>query len=678
MSSEAPQAIIDSSDDDEDLKLALALSLRDSGPGAQTGPMKLQSGQLIPYNQELVALDSDEDDDNLDLPRRFSETRVAAPLDEPEPPSLPGSGQSMFTRPHNGTLDNGVSPKKSPNNSDHVKADLASTKMEEKPRLPTTPTKSGIFGMNRAAMEAERLARVNKRKAPISPPLLQRDRKRKNNGNRELFPGERYRTGSDLLLSGELVSPKSPIDLESNERAPPPNVTKDNHQSNPESIQRPKDVREQEQPGPKRALLPAADPDFAILSSNSRVTNGGEVDTTMNSARDRTRPQPEPSPDLVVLPSKPKPYITPKLTGITFPNGTVLKTWAFPHERSDDIKIEEVLQRSTLKLAVISSFQWDMEWLYSKVGSTKLILVMQAKGEAQKAQFREETKDVPFLRLCFPPMDPMVNCMHSKLMLLSHPDYLRVAVPTANITPYDWGETRPAAVLENSVFIIDLPRLPEGKRVKLEEMTSFAKELIYFAEAMSLHKEAIQSLHAFDFSATKGFAFVHSIGGTHTGQAWRRTGYCGLGKAVKELGLATDLELDIDYIASSIGSINREFLATLYLAAQGDDGMREYISRHGNKLRGQQPPASLTPELLSSLYERVRLFFPSEDTVAKSRGGKNCAGVICFQEKWWDSARFPRKVLRDCKSQRKGLLMHNKVCRPRFPKLPHRQAKQVH
>lgn len=37
-------------------------------------------------------------------------------------------------------------------------------------------------------------------------------------------------------------------------------------------------------------------------------------------------------------------------------------------------------------------------------------------------------------------MEGQVNCMHSKLMLLFHSDYLRIAVPTANLTAVDWGE----------------------------------------------------------------------------------------------------------------------------------------------------------------------------------------------------------------------------------------------
>lgn len=30
--------------------------------------------------------------------------------------------------------------------------------------------------------------------------------------------------------------------------------------------------------------------------------------------------------------------------------------------------------------------------------------------------------------------------MHSKLMILFHPQYVRLVVPTANLVPYDWGE----------------------------------------------------------------------------------------------------------------------------------------------------------------------------------------------------------------------------------------------
>ena len=130
--------------------------------------------------------------------------------------------------------------------------------------------------------------------------------------------------------------------------------------------------------------------------------------------------------------------------GPAFLVGTVKKTWAFGHERKgDDIKLEEVLQKSDLNLAVLSSFQWDIDWLLAKINtrSTQITLVMQAKDKATQQQYRRETAAMSNLRLCFPSMEGQVNCMHSKLMLLSHHSYLRVAVPTANLVSYDWGET---------------------------------------------------------------------------------------------------------------------------------------------------------------------------------------------------------------------------------------------
>ena len=130
--------------------------------------------------------------------------------------------------------------------------------------------------------------------------------------------------------------------------------------------------------------------------------------------------------------------------GPKFLIGTVKKTWAFGHERKgDDIKLEELLQKDDLNMAVLSSFQWDIDWLLAKINtrSTHITLVMQAKDQATQQQYRRETIAMPNLRLCFPSMEGQISCMHSKLMLLSHPSHLRVVVPTANLVSYDWGET---------------------------------------------------------------------------------------------------------------------------------------------------------------------------------------------------------------------------------------------
>lgn len=73
-------------------------------------------------------------------------------------------------------------------------------------------------------------------------------------------------------------------------------------------------------------------------------------------------------------------------TNLPFPTGVVKKTWASGYARTgDDIKIEEVLQKDKLEMAVLSSFQWDEDWLLSKIDirKTKMLLIAFASGVAQ-------------------------------------------------------------------------------------------------------------------------------------------------------------------------------------------------------------------------------------------------------------------------------------------------------
>lgn len=71
---------------------------------------------------------------------------------------------------------------------------------------------------------------------------------------------------------------------------------------------------------------------------------------------------------------------------LPFPKGVVKKTWCRGFPRTgDDITIEEVLQKDQLELAVLSSFQWDDDWLLSKVSlaKTKLVLIAFAADDIQ-------------------------------------------------------------------------------------------------------------------------------------------------------------------------------------------------------------------------------------------------------------------------------------------------------
>jgi hypothetical protein len=342
---------------------------------------------------------------------------------------------------------------------------------------------------------------------------------------------------------------------------------------------------------------------------------------------------------------------------VQYPRGVVKKTWAFGHERTgNDIKLEEVLESQTLRTAVLSAFQWDIEWLFRKIkiDQTKCIFVMQAKEQSMKDQMLEETKDMrKFLRLCFPSMAGLINCMHSKLMLLFHPDKLRVAIPTANLLDFDWGEN---GVMENSVWLIDLPRLP-SKATTVDDLTNFGKELMYFIQKQGLPEDAIEGILNFDFSATKDIAFVHTVGGMLYDEEAGRTGLPGLAQAVRQTNQTTT-DLEIDFAASSMGSLKDEFLRNVHAAASGRN-MLERAEASTAQAKSSFFQAKKPTSDDHSIRDKVRLYFPTHETAISSKSGGT--GTICINRKWFEDMTFPRRCFRDYISTRPGLLSHNKI-----------------
>lgn len=349
-------------------------------------------------------------------------------------------------------------------------------------------------------------------------------------------------------------------------------------------------------------------------------------------------------------------------SSLQYPNGVIKKTWAFGHERTgNEVKIEEVLEASTLKTAVLSAFQWDTDWILPKLktplhgGKTKCVFVMHAKEDRERDRIRDWADEAQsFLRVCLPPMNGLVWCMHSKLMLLFHPNKLRIAIPTANLLNFDWGET---GQMENSVWMIDLPRLPDGAKTSIEDLTFFGKELMHFVEKQTLDRDVRDGLLGFDFTATKDMAFVHTIGGVHYRQQAERTGLLGLSRAVRELDLAASNDLEIDFAASSIGQLNEKYLQDVHSSACGQDLIAQAASAKSRASADffKKGKKSSAP----NIKDRLRVYFPTKETVQASTAG--AAGTICLQRSYFEAKTFPRDVFRDYKSTRPGLLSHNKI-----------------
>ena len=377
---------------------------------------------------------------------------------------------------------------------------------------------------------------------------------------------------------------------------------------------------------------------------------------------------------------------------LQFPKGVVKKTFVEGKatRTADDITIEEVLQKRTLVLSLLSSFQYNYEWIMNLLPLRKpdynIILVMHGKAEADRRAAKDTFEGLPRMELVFPNMEGQVNCMHSKLMLLFHKaegrEWLRIVVPTANLTDYDWGQM--GGVMENMVFLIDLPKLADP----IPEQTFFMDELIYFCNRQDIPERVVNNLAYFDFSETREMAFVHTIGGSHSDNRWKRTGFCGLGRAIKKLGYQSGKGLEVDYVTSSLGAAKAEFITNIYRAAQGHTGIKELVRRNKRPLKSTSSKPATDPfgrptkkagdaaaaaatdgeesdseeeTVWANIEKRFRVYFPSNETVMTSKGGPNCGGTICFRREWWNQPAFPKPLFRECNSVRSGMLMHNKV-----------------
>lgn len=339
---------------------------------------------------------------------------------------------------------------------------------------------------------------------------------------------------------------------------------------------------------------------------------------------------------------------TPKAE-LPFPKGAVKKTWVCGQPRKgDDITIEEVFQKDKLQFAVLSTFILDEAWLFDKLDLTKTKLILCRGMPKEGEQISNFLDQFPTVRKHLVPVNGS-GCMHSKLQLLKYKDYLRIVVPSANLVSFDWGET---GDMENILFIIDLPLLDDPDVTR--ELTPFGEELSYFLNAKRLDDGLIRSLKKYDWTETKRYGFVYSVSASHVDDMAWRTGYCGLGRTVKALGLGTSKTIEMDVVAASLGSIKDSLLKALYYACQGDSGVKELDSRPVGK-KGQE-----APDLgAADVRKHTRVYFPSKHTV-KTSIAKD-AGTICFQKQWFESPTFPREVLRDCVSTRPGILMHNKM-----------------
>lgn len=298
------------SDDDEDLKRAIALSLEESPP-----PSTKQQSII-----DLVSDSEDEDDD------------LNAPVAIRNRPSVNNSrlteNDSKPTRVTKTTFE-----------FKNVSQSMSSQANGQPPaKLETSSSTLRFLGMDRKQMEQERLARLNKLTKKENVPEKTSSQKRMALDSLTRDQEQDGRHVKQKLLSSYATNTLGERKTyESRETV---------HAENPKSI-----------PIRGGSAGDQARPILGESSYNSTKFSDPQY------FKDRQ----------------------PAVVGLQYPEGIVKKTWARGYPRQgDDIKIEEVLQKNDLELAILSGFQLDPEWIQSKLAiHTKVIWVLQAKTEAE-------------------------------------------------------------------------------------------------------------------------------------------------------------------------------------------------------------------------------------------------------------------------------------------------------
>jgi hypothetical protein len=198
--------------------------------------------------------------------------------------------------------------------------------------------------------------------------------------------------------------------------------------------------------------------------------------------------------------------------------------------------------------------------------------------------------------------------MHSKLMLLFHTDHLRIVVPSANQTRHDWGED---GRLENSLFLIDLPRLETGRS---QAQTQFLSSLLIFLRAQQFPENVINGVEKFDFSRTMDIMFVHSIPVSYEGDS--TTGLVLLSQAIRDLSGSESGEIEVDYASSSVGHLNETQMKAFTAALKGKD---PFSALEPSLYDLDQ--AGTTGKSREQSEDEFRIVFPRQTRVEDSSGG---------------------------------------------------------
>ncbi|KAJ2448558.1 hypothetical protein EV183_005377 [Coemansia sp. RSA 2336] len=327
------------------------------------------------------------------------------------------------------------------------------------------------------------------------------------------------------------------------------------------------------------------------------------------------------------------------MSGLKFPNGAVRVTPLLHAKVPDALSFAEILDPTNLQAALLTSFTLDINWLeqHQINPDASLTLISQHIRYNDSADLARYT----IVRPEFP--SPHVQIMHSKLMLLFFPRFMRFVVSTANLVEDEWS------IVHNCLFIQDFPL----DRQHVFEANSFSMDLAHSLHDLSVPFSLIAGLNHVDF----GRARVRIVCSVPSGNSRRNLNMRHYGM----LRLASVLQANqlhgqhtkfapnvrLYCTSSSLGKIDAGWLRDIYICSHGVDPQTVALSE-----REQMVPTDLID---------VAMGFHTREDARANLYGPQASQYIMAKRSVYDEPWFAKAWLFKVFPQVENTLVHAKA-----------------
>ncbi|CAO3618381.1 unnamed protein product [Cunninghamella blakesleeana] len=313
-------------------------------------------------------------------------------------------------------------------------------------------------------------------------------------------------------------------------------------------------------------------------------------------------------------------------------DGIVKLTYIRGYFGPNFIRIEDIIQKSTLTKALITAFVFSKDFIEELIPSHVNLCIVAHGRPPMRKQIGPNR-----ILICPPMKDDRYGVFHPKLMLLFHARYVRVVIGSANMESYDYND------LENVVFIQDFPLKPDESN---NSKPAFLNDICDLLDKMQVPTSIKDELVKYDFAKAKAH-IVASVSGVYEGEeSYKKYGHTRLSSIINSVGADNPSHPPkVEMQTSSLGGLTVGYLNELY---NSFCGVNPYASGKKSSVKKKQ---GLPP---------IDIIFPTEDTVVSSKLGRSGADTICLNTNTWRKPTFPKQIMCDAISLRPGTLMHSK------------------